>query len=102
MSINVPPIAFAKMGFPASSAALSWKTNMLQSAAEGVYTGLTIGLGTIGPGPNVAALALAAGITRASAAVTAANAARGFRDMIGRTSLECRTAGGGDSRFIDC
>src|SRR3954452_13900561 len=86
MSINVPPIAFAKMGFPASSAALSWKTNMLQSAAEGVYTGLTTGLGTAGPGPNVAALALAAGTARASAAVTAANAARGFRDMIGRAS----------------
>ena len=77
--INVPAIAFAKKGFPASSAALSWKTNMLQSKAEDVYTGLTTGLGTTGPGPNVAALALPAGTTRASAAVTAANAPRGFR-----------------------
>jgi hypothetical protein len=79
ISINVAPIAFAKMGFPASSAALSWKTNELQSTVEGVYTGLTTGQETPGPGPNVAALALAAGTTRASAAVTAANAARGFR-----------------------
>jgi hypothetical protein len=87
ISINVAPIAFAKMGFPSSSAPLSWKTNELQSTAEDVDTGLTTGQGTAGLGPNVEAFALAAGTTTASAAVTAANAARGFRrDMIGRTS----------------
>jgi hypothetical protein len=79
MSINVAASAFAKMGFAPSSAALSWKTNELQSAAEAADAGLTIGVGTTGPGPNVAAFALAAGTARASAAVTAANAARGFR-----------------------
>jgi hypothetical protein len=58
---------------------------MLQSTDEGVYTGLMIGRGgTTGPGPNVAALALAVGTTRATAAVAAANAARGLRrDMSG-------------------
>jgi hypothetical protein len=79
MSINVAPIAFAMMGFAASSATLSWKTNVLQSTAEGVYTELMTGVGTTGPGPNVVAPALAAGTTTAHAAVTAANAARGFR-----------------------
>jgi hypothetical protein len=61
---------------------------MLQSTAEGVYTGLTIGAGTTGPGPNVAALAFAAGTARARAAVAAAKAAVDFRrDIMGGTSL---------------
>jgi hypothetical protein len=99
MSINVPPIAFAKMGFAVSSATLSWKTNELQSTAEAVYAGLTIGLGMAGPGPNVAALALAAGTARARAAVTAANPARGFRRDMFETPTR-RAAGAAACRSL--
>jgi hypothetical protein len=81
--ISVLASAFARNGFPARIAAWSCKTNILQSRGEGGYpTWLTTGLGTTTG--VVAALAFAAGTTRARLAVTAANAARGFRrDMSG-------------------
>jgi hypothetical protein len=78
---------FAHTVFPVSSAAWMWRTRIQQGSDPGTRRPPTMIGAVRAAGAVFTVLALAAGTARASAAVTAANAARGFRrDMSGRTS----------------